>query len=40
MDKVFQKISDMYLSQNFVNDDNDDRQIAGCRNIAGRSGIG
>lgn len=35
MDKVFQKISDMYLSQNFVNDDNDDRQIAGCRNIAG-----
>lgn len=34
MDKVFEQISDMYLSQNFVDDENDEKQIDECRLLA------
>lgn len=34
MDKFFQKISDMYLSQQFAGDENDEMQIAECRIVA------
>lgn len=34
MDKAFEKISDIYLSQNFSDDENEETMIAECRSLA------